>query len=356
MHQHSRNWPESHIYHLWHENPEKGFSILDAISQEIVAAGAIPDTRALESCMGVSLMILFWHYKDLDKRQAHFGRLQQIWKVPIEHMLFLRESDGRVAVQLKRVVREAILRLFTRLAMRMAGKAEEASVMFSLRELRAFFPPTEQRKRLFAKLVPHMDATHGGCSSISTIEADLIEVLQDRDLLTSYVPFLAIVSHAIMVPEITLEILKQLFQIAMDTPPPPVVKGASPAGPMVQILVWGVRNMTYGNRFAGSDLTSIQIPRDALETMGGSLGPSRSVTIADAARCAANISSTRSVRTPTSIIGRMKMRNPIYSTTCWTRPSRSGMSTPSCTTRPQCQVLAPIRRGRYQELPCKPSI
>jgi hypothetical protein len=258
-----------YIYYLWLKDPTKGFAVIDTIGQQIVVKGIVPDTRALESCMGISLMILFWHYKDLDKRQQYFRRLQEIWKAPIEHMLFLSETDGQALAGLKSVVRVVILRFFTSLVARVLGKAEEASVMFSLGEVRAFFPPNDQEKRLLREFIPHMDAVHGGCDSITTIQPHLVEVLQDRELLTSYVPFLAIVSHALVEPKATLAVLKQLFQIAMDNPPPVAVAGASPAGPMVQVLVWSVRNMMYGNRFAGSDLTGIEIPLDALEAMAG---------------------------------------------------------------------------------------
>jgi hypothetical protein len=256
-----------YIYYLWREDQDQGFRIVEAISRQIIAAGIIPNSRALESCLGVSLMILFWHYKDLERRRSHFARMQQLWRAPLNHILFVDERDGRVAVKLKGAIREGILRLFTRLVVGLVGNVEEATVMFSLPELRAFFPPMEQRKRLMAKFIPHIDAMHGGSPPLADIEPDLFEVLQDRDLLTTYAPFLAIVCHALVEPQATQELLNRLFQNAMDAPPPAGIPAASQAGPMVQVLVWGIRNLMYGNRFTGSDMTGIQIPLDALETM-----------------------------------------------------------------------------------------
>ena len=65
-----------------------------------------------------------------------------------------------------------------------------------------------------------------------------------------------------------LEIVEDLFAEGIAHPPPLAVKGASPAAPMVPVLVWCVRNSIYGFRFAGENLTKDDILLEEVVQLG----------------------------------------------------------------------------------------
>jgi hypothetical protein len=257
-----------YIYYLWRDDREQGFEVLEKISDRITERRIVPNTRALESCLGVSLMIIFWNYKDLDNRAVFLSRLQRIWKKPIEHIFFLREDESKTTGSLKGWIRERVLRLVIGLAMAVARRAEEGGVMFGMDDLGAFFPASESRKQLFAKFVPHIDAVHGGTDSILALRGDLTGLMQDRDMLTTYLTFAVLVPHVLCQPEPTLAVVKEMFKIGMENPPPPAMENLSPAVPLVTILVWVPRNLLYGRRFTGEVQGQRQVATDVLNVLG----------------------------------------------------------------------------------------
>lgn len=259
-----------HIYYLWREDKDQGFAILEQLSDRIRGRWIVPDRNAIESCLGVTLMIIFWHYKDLEKRGSYFTHLQQIWRQPIEYLLFINPNDARLSMSLKQRVREGAMRLMLRVATSVAGQAEESEAVFTLDDMRAFFPPSEEHKALFQRLLPHIDAVRGKAKSILSLQDALFQIMKDRDLLTSYLAFTVLVSHVLNQPERrqTLELVQKLFDDGIAQPPPPAIEGASPAVPMLPIMVWCVRNSIYGFRFSGGNLSRTEILPEELDLMG----------------------------------------------------------------------------------------
>ena len=215
-------------------------------------------------------MIVFWNFKDLAHRQSYFTRLQQIWHQPIEDLLHIHADDGRVVDWTKRNPREVAMRLMVGVTTALAGQAGESGAIFSVDDMKAFFPPSEERKALIIQLLRHMHVGQGDGDNEPSLLDTIPRAMQDRDLLVTYAAFLALVCYVLYPPERTrtLQIVEDLFADGIAHPPPLAVMGASPAAPMVPVLVWCVRNSIYGFRFAGESLTEDDILLEEVVQLG----------------------------------------------------------------------------------------
>jgi hypothetical protein len=259
-----------YIYYFWRDDQDKGFEIIDRISRQ-VSKGFIPDRRALESCLGISFMILFWHYSDLQNRSEYLARLQQIWRRPLKKLLFIGDEEGEQSRGVRSWVRNILINFGVNIAVRTLDRIEEEGYggMFSVPEIKAFFDKSDAKQReVVRRLAPHVHAAHGGVESIRAIEEDLAWILEERDLLTNLVAFDVLIAHVLSERETTLEVVERLFNKGIHSPPPPTVEGFSPVTPLVPILIWIPRNSMYGSHFTGERLSKDDIDKETLDLMG----------------------------------------------------------------------------------------
>ena len=89
--------------------------------------------------------------------------------------------------------------------------------------------------------------------------------MEDRDLLTSYAGFLALLANVIGRPDESLPIVQDMFAYGLENPPPLSFPDAPLAGPMMPILVWCIRNMLYGHRYSGEPLSKEEVSPELLD-------------------------------------------------------------------------------------------
>jgi hypothetical protein len=89
------------IYHLWEHDRTTGFEIIDHLARCVVQA-LLPNIAALESCMGVSLIMFFDHARDTEVRQ----RLQEIWRRIIAGILRINEAGSKAGNAVRDFVRD----------------------------------------------------------------------------------------------------------------------------------------------------------------------------------------------------------------------------------------------------------
>jgi hypothetical protein len=254
-----------YIYYLWRVDQDEAFKVLDTLSKQFPGKWRIPNTKIIEVCLGVSLMILFFHFADVDHRTEFLLRLQSIWKRAIDYLLFIRPGESSFIAWIKNAIREVALYFGVRISISTVGRAEESGAIFSLPEVMNFFPASEVHKDMFSRLIPQANAVYEECEKLSDLDSILNGLMKERDLLTSYTGFLALLANVIGRPEESLPVIQEMFDYGLKNPPPPSFPDAPLASPMMPILVWCIRNMLYGHRYSGEPLSHDEISPELLD-------------------------------------------------------------------------------------------
>src|SRR5205085_7929402 len=79
-----------YTYYSWQRDSKKGFEVLEYLSKKITE-GLIPDSRAFESALGLSLIIFFEHYGGEEDVLKH---LRSIWRLIIANQLHIGKSHS----------------------------------------------------------------------------------------------------------------------------------------------------------------------------------------------------------------------------------------------------------------------
>src|SRR5204862_7223427 len=91
----------------------RGFEILEYLAAQAVQ-GVLPNMAALESALGLSVVIFFDHYQD----RSVLSRLQSIWRVVIAKLLRIQEEGNRGGGVVRTFIREQLISLVSRVAFR----------------------------------------------------------------------------------------------------------------------------------------------------------------------------------------------------------------------------------------------
>ncbi len=100
-----------YTYHLWQRDQARGFEVLEYLAEQAVR-GVLPNMAALESALGLSIVIFFDHYQD----RSVLRRLQSSWRGIIAKLLRIQEGGNRGGSIVRTFIREQLISLVSRVA------------------------------------------------------------------------------------------------------------------------------------------------------------------------------------------------------------------------------------------------
>lgn len=201
-----------HSYHLWQRDPRAGFEILELLAHKLTS-GMIPDVVALESVLGLSLIIFFDHPRD----NQILGRLQSVWRDIISRFLGVREKSSLWGNAFRTFVREVLFSFVSTIAFRLFREFPQYNVV-NYEDLNAFFRLGNLEKSLYRRLIQYLDVKEG--YSAEQIENDFLAVLGIRNMHIESVAIMVLVAHITHSPQIFLPFLKKFFEEAQKDPLP----------------------------------------------------------------------------------------------------------------------------------------
>ena len=250
-----------HTYRLWQrdaENARKVLHILDNLSKKTKRRMGIPNVTVLESCGGLSLLILFDAYKD--QETARF--LQQLWQHILRDILYVGPEKTR-AEWIKTRIRELILRLSIKLVTRISLGLPGNSAS-TIPDLSRFFLLDQSERRRLLEMLPYLDPLK---EDIDSIRDTLLWAGQSNDMLTMGIMRLVLVVQGMTRSKAVLPYIEEVFDIGIKVSPTPRAP-AEMMWTLVQILFLGRKNgellkafkrlleryidCTKGKTFAGS--------------------------------------------------------------------------------------------------------
>lgn len=191
-------------YHLWQRNQARGFEILDYLAVQAVH-GLLPNMAALESALGLSVIMFFGHYQDRNVLQ----RLQNIWHEILAKLLRIRDRSDRREGFMRAFIREQILSLVSTVSFWMLDNLPKYNVI-TYKGLEKFFQLGPAEKSLYRNLVQYLNIQ--GNYAREQMENDFLQVTKINNLLLRLVAVMGLVAHACHSPRVFLPFLKKLFE------------------------------------------------------------------------------------------------------------------------------------------------
>jgi hypothetical protein len=201
-----------YAYRLWRRNQEMGFNLLEQLAED-ATPGLIPDSVALESTLGLSLVIFFDHFRDT----VALKRLQLIWHSAIGRLLGIDQTARGPSKWLRDGIRQQLYAVAVSLAFRLLGDFGELNPI-SLARVEAFFRLPLEQKQLYRRLVGYLDVN--GAYPRADLERDYLAALGVRNFVFEAVAELGISAWLAHDPSGFLPFIKQMFgQVESDPVP-----------------------------------------------------------------------------------------------------------------------------------------
>lgn len=218
-------------YHLWQKPGYRkiGWDILEAWANSVRGTLGMPKTKVIESCLGLSMLILTEHNSIDEDLETIKRRLQKIWREILANLLFIDEEKNNV-------IRKGLRGLFFSRAVGFLGAvlrgtyfgriARGRSVVFLLANS---FPVPESRKNAFVRLIGCFDLAY---EEIVNQEDLLVEVLTWNDFLSSYVVFLLLTLKLSFAKGHGLALVSRIFKRTLRA------ERAFYGSPLLAVVAW----------------------------------------------------------------------------------------------------------------------
>jgi hypothetical protein len=204
-----------HAFIHWRREREAGLQLLEDLMDRSIGSLGLPIPHMFESSVGLSLMILFDDFKNVETT----ARLRRIWRRAIEQLLRVNPKQlGSRSEQVKGWIRTALLQIATGFAVRTASEVQSNSLL-SIPELKQFFKrdgTLERRRAVARKLVKYMDIEK---TDVRDIRDDLLALVAERDIFITLFAFIVLHRHTLVHNEMTLPMMKELFGHAIEVDP-----------------------------------------------------------------------------------------------------------------------------------------
>lgn len=201
-----------YTYYLWRLNQELGFKILENLIQYITNYAIFPNFRAIESIVGLSSLIFFYHYKD----PLNSKKLQSVWKEIIFKIFHIKETSNIRGVSNKFLRKRIFWFIFTIIFKLLHESRVQGNVDYQ--RLISFFKLKASYKKLYKKLTHYIDVTHDYVSE--EFESDLLSVIEVNDLLIWTVTLMGLSAHTMNASISLLPFLRKFFEQAQSFPSP----------------------------------------------------------------------------------------------------------------------------------------
>jgi hypothetical protein len=193
------------IYHLWEHDRDSGFQIVEYLSKRVVQ-GFVPNVLALESFVGVSLIMFFDHTRDPEVRQ----RLQAAWRRVIGGILRINESGSRAGNAFRGLIRNQLIDVALRFMLRTMREIPMNPINYL--DLEECFRKPAQEKELYKRLTGYLDRTRVG--DMKEWERDCRAALRTHNILIQSVVVLGLNTRMRHAPLEVLPFFKSLFHEA----------------------------------------------------------------------------------------------------------------------------------------------
>jgi hypothetical protein len=193
-------------YHLWQRDRSGGFALLEQVAA-CATRGLLPDVNALESVLGLSVVIFFEYYQD----RSVSARLQRIWREIIAKLLRIQAEGGRGGEVMRAFVRERLFSLALTVISRILDSFPGYNWV-SYKKLKEFFQLGPSEKGLYRNLVRYIDIDAEFPQE--QMEREYLAAIRINDLLIVSAFDLSLVPRAIRNPLAALPLLRKLFDAA----------------------------------------------------------------------------------------------------------------------------------------------
>lgn len=205
-----------HAFLYWQREPESCFGLLERLLEESIGPLGLPALHILESCVGLSLLILFEDFSNVDTK----SRLRRAWRPAIERLLHVNPSYlGTRREHIKEVIRVALVRIVAGFVLRIASEAPSTSNL-SGAEGRQYFKRDRdlgRRRTIARQLVKYMNAA---TTEVDDFRDFMLGLVHERDFWIAWLAITVIQRHMIVHPQDTLRFIKELFEGAIEVAPP----------------------------------------------------------------------------------------------------------------------------------------
>ncbi len=199
-------------YLLWQRDQRAGFAILDYLGKS-AARSIIPNMAALESALGLSLLIFFDHPED----RAVVHHLQQLWHTIIGRILALNESSNRISKLLRGFIRERIFSLAISLSLRLINDLPE-NLPIKDKSVEGFFHRSPAEKALYRRLTGYINPE--GAYTYEEMKQDFLAAIPIMDGVIQPISCIGLSVHLARNAAAALPLVKELFEAAENAPPP----------------------------------------------------------------------------------------------------------------------------------------
>jgi hypothetical protein len=201
------------IYHLWRNDNSGGYALLERLVEKITAGGVFPNIPALESCMGIFIVMMRHYYPDTpDGRELGAYLLAQMQKIT-RKLFFVGDANRGWKRFWIPVARTFILNALVRfiVSTQEAYPPEKPSFLREVGDLIKAEPAVKAR---YDRLVGYFEHPTG----IANIRSDLFDAVEDNDTLTSGVIWLLIIFDFIDGRETDYTVLEELAARDLQAP------------------------------------------------------------------------------------------------------------------------------------------
>ncbi len=204
-----------HAFVYWWRNRAAGFGLLENLMDEVIGLFGLPVSQVFESCVGLSLLILFEDFKNIETT----NRLQEIWRRAIERML--RVDPKRVGSRMDRITapfRATLINTAVESLVRIAEEVPSNSTV-NVPELSRFFMRDgglDKRRATAHKLVEYFDQA----KDVRDLRHDVLALASERDIILSWLSCIVMCRHGVIAPRLVSTLMRELFERAVEVNPP----------------------------------------------------------------------------------------------------------------------------------------
>jgi len=197
-----------YTFYLWLKNSSDGYEALEELKKYIINSSIFDFISAFESCLGLSLLILFYANKRSKNKHKNSSStdLFRIWKEIISRILDYRPRG---------IFRQVILIIIKKIVINLLSENPRYNVL-NPEEFKYFFKLSDIEKASYKRLVHFLVSDH---FDIEEVKTEMINAIRRNDTLSSFVMGQILIKHGLKQPKNVLKLIKYLWDAAINIAP-----------------------------------------------------------------------------------------------------------------------------------------
>ncbi|MBN8655652.1 MAG: hypothetical protein J0M11_07945 [Anaerolineae bacterium] len=200
-------------YYLWQQNQILGFEILSNLSKRITSK-LLPPLRAIESMVGLSLIIFFDHPND----EYIISQLQSQWKRIFQRFFSIKKRDEKIESLTRIFLREIIFSSALATIFGILREFPNYSILSNYKYIEDSAHLTSDEKQLYLRLLDYVEIDNP--ADFTDMEIDFEILLGKKNLFLQSAAVLAMNANLSKHPEEFLDVLKRFFDKSLAYPKP----------------------------------------------------------------------------------------------------------------------------------------